>query len=165
MILPVIADTGPLIGLARIGRLDLLHALYGTVFLPPAVLFELRLEDGRPGASRLREALGQGRLLVENLQPSPDLERLRLLLDPGEAEAILVGLQSRCRFLLIDVRKGRRVARHWGLPVVGLGGLLLAAKQKGQVDRLAPVLDDLGRAGYRLSAALVEGILRRAEEG
>lgn len=33
----VVLDTGPIIALAGIGRLDLFHALYGEVLIPPAV--------------------------------------------------------------------------------------------------------------------------------
>jgi predicted nucleic acid-binding protein len=43
---PVVLDTGPIIALAEIGRLDLLQALYGEVLIPPAVRHELtRGED------------------------------------------------------------------------------------------------------------------------
>ena len=37
----VIADAGPLIGLARIGHLDLLRALFGGVSLTPGVAAEI----------------------------------------------------------------------------------------------------------------------------
>jgi len=33
----VVADAGPLIALARIGRFDLLRSLYGQLHIPPAV--------------------------------------------------------------------------------------------------------------------------------
>jgi predicted nucleic acid-binding protein len=162
---PVVADAGPLIGLARVGRLDLLRALYGTVFIPPAVLDEFMLAESRPGATPLSLALQEERLSVRPPAPSPDLARLQLLLDPGESEAILLGAQCGCRFLLIDDRRGRRVARRWGLPVVGTGGVLLAAKAAGYLEAIALVLEDLRRARYRLSADLVDGLLRRAGEG
>jgi predicted nucleic acid-binding protein len=37
----LVADTGPLIGLAKIQRIQLLEALAGTVLIPPAVRREL----------------------------------------------------------------------------------------------------------------------------
>ena len=39
----VVADAGPLIGLARIGRLNLLRKLFGTIAIPPHVFHELKL--------------------------------------------------------------------------------------------------------------------------
>jgi predicted nucleic acid-binding protein len=35
-----------------------------------------------------------------------------LVLDPGEAEAMLLAEEVECRFLLIDERKGRAVAKR-----------------------------------------------------
>jgi predicted nucleic acid-binding protein len=85
-------------------------------------------------------------------------------LDAGEASAILLAEQTDCRFLLIDERRGREIARRRGLPVVGLAGVLLAAKQSGLLESVGPVLADLSRQGYRLANALVAEVLRLAGE-
>ena len=49
----IVADTGPLIALARIQRLSLLQQLYGEALIPPAVQHELQLSSHRPGAQVL----------------------------------------------------------------------------------------------------------------
>jgi predicted nucleic acid-binding protein len=87
-----------------------------------------------------------------------------MLLDAGEASAILLAEQTDCRFLLIDERRGREIARRRGLPVVGLAGILLAAKQSGLLESVGPVLADLSRQGYRLSDTLVAEVVRLAGE-
>lgn len=46
----VVADAGPLVALARIARLQLLHHLSGPVVVPTAVSDGLRLDLARPGA-------------------------------------------------------------------------------------------------------------------
>jgi predicted nucleic acid-binding protein len=56
----VVADATPLIGLARIDRLDLLHVLFGTVAIPTSVLSELRVSSDRPGSRALTAALAAG---------------------------------------------------------------------------------------------------------
>jgi hypothetical protein len=38
---PVISNTGPLIALADIGQLELLHRLFNTIIIPPAVRAEV----------------------------------------------------------------------------------------------------------------------------
>jgi predicted nucleic acid-binding protein len=162
----VVADTGPLIALARAGHLQLLQQLYKEILIPPAVHAELCLESGRPGAKRLAEAIGQGWLFMR--QPpsisAEQLSELTLILDPGEAEAIALAEEVNCRFLLIDERKGRAVAKRRGVPVAGLAGVLLAAKKGGIIDEVIPIVKCLGEIGYRMSQSLITEIARLARE-
>jgi len=72
----VIADAGPLIGLARIGCLDLLRALFGGVTITAVVAAEIGIDaepdvraDRRPGASAIAKAREAGWLsIVESKQ-------------------------------------------------------------------------------------------------
>jgi predicted nucleic acid-binding protein len=162
----VVADAGPLIGLARIDRLDLLHTLYGTVVIPTSVLSELRVSSARPGSRALTAALVEGAIEARSLAAGceNELARLSQALDAGEASAILLAEQLQARFLLIDERRGRQVARTRGLPVVGVPGVLLAARRTGRLDSVAAALRALSQQQYRLSDALVHEILRLAGE-
>jgi len=47
----VVSDTSPVLNLAIIGRLDFLHQQFGTVWLPQAVIEELRSEQDLPGSA------------------------------------------------------------------------------------------------------------------
>ena len=160
----VIADTGPLIALARIGRLDLLRRLYGRVVVPPAVHAELAIDSNRPGAKVLAGAFAAGWIVVETVADSSVRWELDQLLGPGEADAIALAEQADTRFLLIDDARGRRTARARGIPVVGVAGVLLVAKSRGELAAVGPVLDRLSDAGYRLSPRLVAAPLDRADE-
>jgi predicted nucleic acid-binding protein len=51
-----------------------------------------------------------------------------------------------------------------GLPVTGTLGVLLAAKDQGILPKVRDVLDALRAAGFRVSDALIQEILRRAGE-
>lgn len=162
---PVVADAGPLIGLARVGLLDLLRHLYGKVLIPAQVLEELQIAEDRPGSRALRAAVQEGWLESAALATGDELEPLSLALGPGEAGAILLSGQRPYRFLLLDERRGRTVAKRRGLRVVGTGGVLLAAKQQGLLSRVSQALDQLAKSGYRLAPELQKQILILAGEG
>lgn len=163
----VVADTSPLIALGRVGYLWLLHDLYAGIAIPPAVSDELRLGSGRPGEGAAADAFEQGWLQVRELsaESARSLSELVLILDRGEAEAILLAKQVDARFLLIDERMGRAVAKRRGVPVVGTAGVLLVAKKRGLVDAVLPVLKKMELAGYRMSAGLTSEVARLAGEG
>lgn len=160
----IVADTGPLIALARVSRLGLLRALYGETLVPPTVHAELAIDTARPGAKALAGAFAAGWIKVETVVDSNAVSELDRLLDPGESEAIVLAEQESARFLLIDDARGRKVARAHGLSVVGVAGLLLAAKSRGALAELGPVLEALSHVGYRLSSRLVAAVLERAGE-
>lgn len=52
----VVADSGPLIALAVVGKLDLLHKLYSRVIVPGAVWKEVVIDSSLPGASEILAA-------------------------------------------------------------------------------------------------------------
>jgi len=160
----IVADASPLIGLARIDRLPLLQQLYQQVLVPPRVLAELEIGGDRPGARRLAGALADGWLSAASLEREKELSSFHHLLDPGEAEAILLSEEHPGCGLLVDDRRGRQVARARGIRVVGTGGVLLLAKRERLIERVGPEIDRLADAGYRLSSALRERLLALAGE-
>lgn len=127
---PIAADAGPLIGLARAGLLQILPKLYSVVEVPPTVVEELRVEEERPGSRALREAQAAGWLVTRGLEWPEQATKLEEVVDGGEAEAILLAEERRSRFLLLDERRARLLARSRGVAVVGTGGVLIAAKER-----------------------------------
>ena len=90
----IVADTGPLIALARVERLDLLTRLFTRVAIPPAVRTELAIASGYPGAGALAAALKANRILVQSPTDPELIAELARTLDPGEAEAIALAEQQ-----------------------------------------------------------------------
>jgi predicted nucleic acid-binding protein len=162
----VVADAGPPIGLGRVGGLNLLRDLYEQILIPPAVQHQLCLDSKRPAAAHCAQAIAEGWLQVRAPSPpsAPSRSELMLVLDPGETEAMLLAEEAKCRFLLIDERKGRAVAKRRGIPVVGVAGVLLAAKKRGLIDAVLPILKCLEGGGYRFSFELIQEIAGLAGE-
>jgi len=58
--MPVVSNTSPLLNLSIIGHLDLVRTQFDRVLIPPAVLDELHIDSSRPGAGKLKNAIGEG---------------------------------------------------------------------------------------------------------
>jgi uncharacterized protein len=92
------------------------------------------------------------------------LERDRRL-DPGEANAVVLAIELKATQLLIDERLGRIEAKRQGLRITGILGVLLAAKRRGLIPIIRPILDRLiDEANFRISDRLYNETLTLAEE-
>lgn len=101
--------------------------------------------------------------VIRLTNPSDPL--LDTLLDQGEAEAIALALQSSAALVLIDERKGRKIARDiYGLAVIGTGRLLTEAKKAGLIPAVRPLIDQIRLNEYWMSDKIVAEILRQAGE-
>jgi len=160
----VVADTGPLIGMGRIGHLHLLRGLYDIISISPQVYEELKISSDKPGAKAAAEAINTGWIRVVPLQKPIDTPILGSLIDAGEAESIQLAMEQKARLLIIDDKKGRSAAKRRGIHVIGIGGILLSAKKAGLLRKITPILDELASVGYRLSPALCNRIVELADE-
>ncbi len=88
---------------------------------------------------------------------------LKLIVDPGESEAIALAYEKRLR-LIVDDRKAREAAQRLGIAVTGTVGLLLKAKQAGIIPAVLPLLDALDQHQFRISPSLRTEALRLACE-
>lgn len=147
--IPAVLDCACLIGLERIGRLDLLPAMLEPITAPPAVVQEF---GSRPD-------------WITEVTPSDRgmIAALRVIVDLGEAEAITLAYEKDVR-LIIDDSKGRQVAQRLGLAVTGTVGLIVKAKAQGLVAAVSPLLDALEVRQFRISSTLRAEALRLAGE-
>jgi predicted nucleic acid-binding protein len=160
----IVSDSSPLISLARIGRLELLHRLYGDLLIPQAVWHEVVVKGaGQPGVEEIKSAVWIKTATVENDELVLALQRD---LGAGEAEAIALALEKKADLLLMDERLGRDTARYFGVRCIGLLGVLAEAKHRREIEAVRPVIDLLvNRAGYRISIELYQRILHDTGEG
>ncbi|RWX51078.1 hypothetical protein VU01_12164 [Candidatus Electrothrix marina] len=104
-----VADSGPLIFLARIDLLNLLPELFSEILIPPEVRDEVIVRGrNHPGAY----AVSQAKWLTVQA-PDPQLVKsLSILVDAGEAEAIALAQTTEDCTVLLDVPMEQNPSRR-----------------------------------------------------
>jgi uncharacterized protein len=148
-----VSDTTAITTLLKVGWVNLLTALFGRVLIPTAVAQELMQHHGATPAC----------CAVRGVEDSERLRRLRMQADAGEAEAICLAVDAGADVLLIDDKKGRRLAEAEGVRCLGLPAIVLAAWRESQIPSVRAFLDLLEERGnYCLSARAKAELLRVA---
>lgn len=149
----VVCNAGPLIALALLDKLDLLPALFGRVLVPQPVYLEV-LAGGREGAGL--DAIRAAVHLLEVTGAPPSDPLLSAMLDEGEAAVIALARAEGISRVLLDERKGRRVARKiYGLSVWGTARILIEAKLAGLLPTVRSELQVLQKHGYWLGDEVI----------
>ena len=162
----VIADTTPLITLMKLQRLDLLEKLFGNVIIPNAVYEELI-----SNSMYLAEAQMIAHCSFLKRFEVSDRQSIKILrevvgLDAGESEAIALAEEKNADLLIIDERKGRRVAKQMELKIIGTIGILLQAfdcKILSKTEILS-CIEELKYSNIRISNSLFELVLVHMKE-
>jgi uncharacterized protein len=158
----VVSDTTALIHLARISCLDLLRCLYTEIFIPTAVYNEVTHNKfSLPGALTVANASWIKVVAVKN---PAIVQKLRAGLDLGESEAIALALEMGADVLIIDEVAGRQRATEYGQRIIGMVGILVAAKKAGLIHLVEPHLDALESTGFHMGQALRNIALTAAGE-
>ena len=159
----VVSDTSPLCNLALVNHLWLLREIYGVVIIPDVVADELTAAKDKTIQNICTLEWIEIRSLT-NPSFAQQLHNERGL-DLGEAWAIALAIELIADDLLIDERLGRREALKLGLPVIGILGILVTAKQRGSIAIVQTVMDALiQEAGFRVSPALYDRVLALSNE-
>ena len=159
----VVSNTSPITNLAAIGQFDLLHKLYGEVYIPDSVWAELNADDQPwPGSVEVAGASWVERRTAGLRELVVAFERD---LDRGEAEAIALAIEIGADLILLDEHEGRRIAQRHKLNVIGVLGILLDAKRRGFIDIVMPFVESLHQtAGFYLSDQIVDAVRNLAGE-
>ncbi len=163
--MPAVSDASPILGLAIIGQLNLLQEQFGEIYIPQAVLAELKVTENFHGAFVIQAALNDGWLQSQEIQNKPLAKSLLLELDQGEAEAITLAVDLGFEMIVMDEKIGRERARGLGLITVGVLGVLLSAKKQGRISSLKNAMSALrNEVGFFISDDLYRQILEQAGE-
>jgi predicted nucleic acid-binding protein len=158
----IVTDTGPLIALAKIDQLSLLEQIFTEVHIPPAVQRELLAKSG-PETMRLDEALSRFIQVASAPQLPSEVKIATSRLDLGEQQAVALAYQLRA-LLVIDDRLGRIAARQLTVPVTGMAGVLIRAKEAGFISDVRSLLAEARRQGYWFSDTFLDIAAKLAGE-
>lgn len=127
----VVADASPLIFLAKIRQLELIHTLLGRdIRLPQAVRRELFTGRIDPVEQELLE-----RFLADcRIEPVRNPRRFASAMSKADNAALTLALRSKADFLLCDERVTRSMAEIEGIRPLGTLGLLLRAARRKQIS-------------------------------
>ena len=158
----MICNTGPLIALSMIDRIDILQHLFKLIAVPEAVHKEI-LEGGitNAGLANYRKIKW---IKVITLSSPADL-LLETSLDSGEAAVIELARELNANFVLIDERKARKIARTvYGLHVIGSARVLVETKRRGLLRNVGKALQAMRDGGYWIGDSIVDVALKKAGE-
>jgi predicted nucleic acid-binding protein len=154
----LVADSGPLIALARLGLLSLPAQLFREALVTATVWHEVSREPHAAELQALNAAVQAGQLHVVGDPIGLVLPVPAPRIDDGERSAIALALNVGAA-VLVDEKRGRAVAENLGLHVLGTLGLLVRARDAGLVDRVRPLAESLLQGGYHPALPLVERTL------
>ena len=155
----VVADASPLIFLAKVRQLDLVHELLGRdIRLPRAVHREVMA----PGIDAVeREAL-ESFLANCRIEAVPRPRRFASSMGAADNAALTLAVRCRASILLCDERATRIVAETEGIRPLGTLGILLRAMREEMLTRIEVrgTVDLLVRThGFRIGVELYQAIL------
>ena len=152
---PVI-NASPLIYLSKASLIDLLQLLGPEVLIPQAVATEILKRGTSDITAQVIETVPWLKVIetpaVESLIQAWDL-------GPGESAVLTWAYRhSGCEAIMDDLA-ARRCAAALEIPARGTLGLVLVAKQRGEIPSARTVLEQLRQAGMYLSDAVINRAL------
>lgn len=158
----VVCDSSVLIGLAKIGKLELLKDIYNEVYVPEAVFSEV-VGKGK-GRSGITEVENADWIHNKKVKDTRMVELLISEIGHGEAEVLVLGKELNADWLIIDDEKARTAAISAGFKIIGLAGILMIAKQIKLIPSIKALFDELKKKNFRLSDKICKEVLKKVGE-
>ena len=146
----IIADTSCLIIYEKIDRIGILQEMFSDLLVSKEVAAEF---GELPVWITIQE-------VIEKEQ----YKKLAEQLGKGEASSIALALEFEESLLIIDERKGRKIAEDLGVDTIGSLGVLVKAKERGVINEVREILELIDRTDFRISPSVRDAVLRQSGE-
>ena len=147
----IISDTSCFIVLSKIGRLEILQQLFGTIVTTPEI------------ADEYGENLPDWIEIVA-VKDKHKQQLFEINVDKGEASAMALALETENSLIIIDDYKARKLAHSLHLDYMGTIGIIKLAKQKGIISAVMPILKEIKDTDFRISSELELFLLTQTNE-
>ena len=147
----IIADTSCLILLDKVGEIEILHKLFGTIIITPEVAKEFG--QSLPSWFKIQQPVNKNYQAI-----------IETAIDKGEASAVALAVELKGSLLIIDDLKGRKFAQQLGLAIIGTIGVIVDAKLSGIIPSVKTVLSKIRKTNFRITERLEFMILKKAGE-
>ena len=155
----VIVNSTPIIGLADIGRLDLLKNVYQQIVIPQAVYHEIISPSVKKQVDESRDWI-----TVEQIQDDSQKQMYRAKLHAGEVEVMILAQEQNAELVILDDNAAKKTAKYLGLAVTGTLGVLLRAKREGYIHSVSEVMDELSQDHFFIHEKVRKMVLEQADE-
>ena len=144
----VVSDSTTLIILSDLDKLVYLKNIFSTIHIPPTVYEEISFKKDFKLPNFIK---------ISKPKETPQLQELKMLLDDGESEAIVLAIEKHLP-LIIDEKKGRKIAKNLSLDILGLLGVIYLniKKEYINIDDARKFLQKAKDNNYRISHKLID---------
>ena len=149
----IIADSSTLITLLDTNNFSLLFELFEEIVISDAVYSEITQKFYHK--EKIDSYILSKRLKLSSIKHDEIYEMLIKRLDKGECESIALAKKLKLP-LIIDERKGRKIAKYLEIKIIGFVGIILKLLEKGVIskNRAIEIVKQVEENDFRLSSDL-----------
>ncbi len=149
----IIADSSTLITLLDIDNFFLLFEFFEEIIITDEVYDEITYNLYHK--EKIDSHLSLGKLTLVAIEHGDMYEMLRKRLDARESESIALAKKLQLP-LIIDEKKGRKIAQSLGIDIIGFVGIILKLLEKEIIskNRALKIVEEVEDNNFRLSDGL-----------
>lgn len=156
----IIFNSSPIIFLSKLEYLNLIMNQFDKVYIPKAVLDEIKIKDDKITKS-LINLIDENKIIVKEITLSKLSEGLRKRLGKGESEAITLAIELNTDYVILDDNVARKEAIRIGLTVKGTLAIIKKLMYENIIEIEPNLLyEKIKKIGFRVKKDIFDEIFR-----
>jgi predicted nucleic acid-binding protein len=155
----IVSNATPIIALSAANRIDILESLFKEIIITEEVKAELIAKERYGTDFPFLNWVKTKKVKNKDFNKALSLE-----LGPGEASVIALGKEINADFVIIDEKDGHKKARYFELTPIRTLAILEAAKKKGLINALKPIVLEMVDKGIWYKKELLVKFLKDNNE-